>query len=170
MIINGASRASYLHREPAAAGAGVPLLGEEREQALRTHERDFLQFGSLATPFARDLFRSGIATTLAPFLEDGFLEGNDACGPVQRLEPTADHEDGVQPYVTNLALRDAARLFGFYNNDGSGHTFYACMPGRDDLAFFFIRVESGVDAGGPYEIVVSDPMDWQMFLHQLPPA
>ncbi|MBT2768468.1 hypothetical protein J7J08_12550 [Stenotrophomonas sp. ISL-67] len=170
MIINGAGRPSSPPRATAAGDAASPTLGEAFEQVLATREGDFLHFGSVDMPLARDAFRSRIAATLAAYLEQGFLEGDDDAGPIQRRVATADHEEGVEPYMVNLALREDVQVFGMYNNDGCGDCYYACVPAQAAPVFFRISIESGMAAGGPYEISVSDPMDWQAFLAQLPPV
>jgi len=169
MIINGAGRVPVLSSATPAAAVDSPLLGEAREQALAKREHDFLLFGSQATPFARDLFRSGIADDLREYLEHGFLHDGDADGPVQKVA-AGDDEDGLDACGGKLTLRDGVLIFGRYNNHGNGDCYYACVPGVEVPAFFSICIESGMDSGEAYEFSVSEPMDWPEFLAHLPPA
>lgn len=169
MIINGAGRVPVLSSATPAAAVDSPLLGEAREQALAKREHDFLLFGSQATPFARDLFRSGIADDLREYLEHGFLHDVDADGPVQKVA-AGDDEDGLDACGGKLTLRDGVLIFGRYNNHGNGDCYYACVPGVEVPAFFSICIESGMDSGEAYEFSVSEPMDWPEFLAHLPPA
>ncbi|MET4572097.1 hypothetical protein ABIA68_000924 [Stenotrophomonas rhizophila] len=170
MIINGAGRPAALSSTPGLTAADASVLGADREQALGTREHDFLLFGSQATAFARDLFRSGIADDLRAYLEQGFLHDADASGPVQRKVAPGDGDDGLDACGGNLTLRDGVLIFGRYNNHGNGDCYYACVPGRGAPAFFSICIESGVDSGEAYEISVSPSMDWPQFLAHLPPA
>lgn len=170
MIINGAGRVPAVSRVTPAAAVDCPFLGEAREQALATREHDFLLFGSQATPFARDLFRSGIADDLLGYLEQGFLQGDDSSGPVQRKMAAGDDDDGDDSCNTPLTLREGVLIFGRYNNHGDGDCYYACVPGVEAPAFFSICIESGMDSGEAYEFSVSEPMDWPEFLARLPPA
>lgn len=169
MIINGAGRVPVLSSATPAAAVDSSLLGEAREQALAKREHDFLLFGSQATPFARDLFRSGIADDLREYLEHGFLHDGDADGPVQKVA-AGDDEDGLDACGGKLTLRDGVLIFGRYNNHGDGDCYYACVPGVEVPAFFSICIESGMDSGEAYEFSVSEPMDWPEFLAHLPPA
>jgi len=168
MIINGRG-------VPPAMVLGVPdnassSLGEMHERALGGHEGPFLHFCSASMPFVRDEYRSGLARGLAEYLEQGFIEGDDSEGPVQRQQPSADHADGVVPGEVSLVLRDDVLVFGFLDNQGVGDCYYARAPTASGPAFFCISIESGVASGGPYEIFVSAAMDWAEFLRQLPPA
>ncbi|MBG8562904.1 hypothetical protein I4436_25165 [Pseudomonas qingdaonensis] len=154
----------------AAVEPTASLLGDAREQELGKREGTFLQFCISAKPLVCQTFRTQIAGELAGYLTQGYLGQSDAEGPVQRLVASAEDEDGVDPDEVNLALREGALVFGFYNCHGCGDRFYACMPGKDELAFFSISIESGVATNGPYDIFVSAPMDWSTFLADLPPA
>ncbi|WP_315385235.1 hypothetical protein [uncultured Stenotrophomonas sp.] len=156
-----------------AAATVAPIdspLGDAREQELGKREGSFLQFCISAKPLICQTFRTQIAGELAGYLKQGFLGQSDADGPVQRLLAGAEDEEGVDPDEVNLALRDGALVFGFYNCHGCGDRYFACMPGKDELAFFSICIESGMATNGPYDISVSAPMDWSRFLADLPPA
>jgi len=170
MIINGAGRVPALSSATPAAAVDSPWLGEAREQALAKREHDFLLFGSQATPFARELFRSGIADDLLAYLAQGFLQDGDAGGPVQQKVAAGYDDDGLDACGGNLTLRDGVLIFGRYNNHGNGDCYYARVPGVAAPAFFSICIESGMDSGEGYEISVSPPMDWSQFLAHLPPA
>jgi hypothetical protein len=146
------------------------LLGDAREQVLGKREGAFLQFCISARPLVCHAFRTQIAGDLAGYLKQGFLGQCDTDGPVQRLVATAEDEAGVDPDEVNLALREGVLVFGFYNCHGCGDRYYACMPGKEELAFFSICIDSGVATNGPYDIFVSAPMDWSTFLADLPPA
>jgi hypothetical protein len=168
MIING--RGVPPLRAPGVPDDAAPSLGEGHEQALAGHEGPFLHFCSALTPFAREEFRSRLARELATYLEQGFIEGDDSEGPVQRQQASADQAEGVVPGVVNLVLRDEVMVFGFLDNQGVGDCYFARAPTALGQAFFCICIESGMASGGPYEIFVSPAMDWEEFLRQLPPA
>lgn len=104
MIING--RGVPPLRAPGVPGDAAPSLGERYEQALGLREGPFLHFYGAAMPFVRDEYRSHLAHALAEYLEQGFLEGDDSEGPVQRQQASADHADGVVQGAVNLVLRD----------------------------------------------------------------
>ncbi|WP_367347352.1 hypothetical protein [Stenotrophomonas bentonitica] len=167
-IDNAGMNTAGAHAAPAIETTS--LLGDAREQELGRREGTFLQFCISAKPRVCDAFRTQIAADLAGYLQQGFLSQSDTDGPVQRLVATAEDEDGVDPDAVNLALREGALVFGFYNCHGCGDCYYACMPGKEMLAFFSICIESGVATNGPYDIFVSAPMDWSTFLAELPPA
>jgi len=169
MIINGAGRPAVLSSAPRLTAADASLLGADREQALGRREHDFLLFGSQATAFARDLYRSRIADDLQRYLEQGILQDSDADGPVQRNAEAGDDDVG-DCSGANLTLRDGVSIFGRYNNHGNGDCYYACMQDADAPVFFSICIESGMDSGEAYDISVSPPMDWPEFLAHLPSA
>ncbi|OEY99739.1 MULTISPECIES: hypothetical protein [Stenotrophomonas] len=170
MNINNAGMTTAGTHAVAAVEPTVSLLGDAREQELGRREGTFLQFCISAKPLVCHTFRTQIAAELEGYLEQGFLRESDADGPVQRLVAEAEDEEGVDPDEVNLGLREGVLVFGFYNCHGCGDRYYACMPGKKELAFFSICIESGVATSGPYDIFVSAPMDWSTFLADLPPA
>lgn len=168
MIING--RGVPPLRAPGVPGDAAASLGETHEQELGAREGPFLHFYGAAMPFVRDEYRSRLALALAEYLAQGFLDGDDSEGPVQRQQASADHADGVVQGAVNLVLRDGALVFGLLDNQGVGDCYFARAPTALGQAFFCICIESGMASGGPYEIFVSPAMDWEEFLRQLPPA
>lgn len=168
MIING--RGVPPLRAPGVPDDAAPSLGERHEQALGGREGPFLHFYGAAMPFVRDEYRSRLAHALAEYLEQGYLEGDDNEGPVQRQQASANHADGVVPGAVNLALRDGVLVFGFLDNQGVGDCYFARAQTPSGQAYFCICIESGMATGGPYDIFVSPAMDWEEFLRQLPPA
>ena len=147
-----------------SAGAGNPPPGvpETELQQLATH---LVQFGG-ADPSDRETSRKGWTDQLADYLAEGYLE-HDTDAIDRRVE-SARHAEGVEHGAVNLTLADNTRVLGFVDCQGVGDTYYVCRQGAKDLEYYAITIESGTVTGGPYDIYVTDAMDWIAFKDQLP--
>ncbi len=160
--------------KPGPGPARVGYLGPEsnklKEIQLPERELQGLQsadvyFGG-PDPDARGGYRDELLLKLEPYLAFGFL-GKDSDIVTRKVE-SARHAAGVVPGKTNLALKKEALVFGMLDCQDVGDTYYVCRQGAKDLEYYAITIESGTVTGGPYDIYVTDAMDWIAFKDQLP--
>lgn len=143
------------------AGASAPAVCGPPFSELLKLQGGALMFGDTGEG-SHDPLPTQLATTLAGFLDSGYLDGDDT-GPVQRLVPTAWHAEGVEEGAVNLTLRSDARVFGFLDCQGAGDCYYVCRGSQ----YYTICIESGMTTGGPYDIFVSPAMTWAQLREEL---
>lgn len=151
-------------------GPKGPGLGMTFEQALRQRENGFLSFACTSNAAHRELIRHGWRQELQEYLELGFMADEDTAGPVRRQVDSARDAAGVVPGEVNLALDVDVEVFGFLNRQQLGDCYFLHHRQPEGSMFFTVCIESGVEAGGPYDIYVSPAQDWATFLRDLPAA